>query len=485
MSNVHHNRTHEPAGGFAEIAELRGRIGGNVLLPDEPGYDDARAVWNGEIDRRPAAIVQCNDSNDVVHAVGIARDLGVPAAVRGGAHNVGGTAVCDGGVVIDLQRLKGIEIDPAARVARVEGGATWGELDAATQAHGLATPGGVVSKTGVAGLTLNGGIGWLRRRYGLSCDNLVAAEIVTADGWHRRVDAENEPELFWGIRGGGGNFGVVTAFHFRLHPVGPDVMFAATFYPAEMTRDALRFYREFTRDLDPSISSFVICGTIPDEPDFPAEARHRPYVLLAGCHCGDPETGRSALAPLRELGQPLTDFSDVMPYTDVQQILDGDYPDGRRYYWKSRYLRTLSDAAIDEIERLAAERPSALSTVDVWHLGGEIARQSPSATAFENRDAPFLLGIESNWDDAADSRANIDWTRSACERMAPWTTGAGYLNFEPADDAGPRDAYAGNHARLQRLKAAVDPANLFCINHNIVPDAGALDGRGHAPGDRE
>ncbi len=442
---------------------------GEMLWPGVAGYDGARRVWNGMIDRRPALIARCAGAADVAAAVRFARAHGLLVAVRGGGHHVAGSAVCDGGLVIDLSGMKGIRVDPAAGAVRAEAGVTWGELDRATQIWGLATPGGVVSDTGIAGLTLGGGLGWLRRKHGLAIDNLLAVEIVTADGRLRRASAREESDLFWAVRGGGGNFGVVTAFEYRLHPVGPEVMFCFVFYPARVAGAALRFFRGYCAGAPDEVSAFAILGTVPATPLFPVDAHGADFVLFAACHAGPVEEGARALQPLRELGAPLADLSAPMPFVEVQATFDADYPAGElRYYWKSRYLDALSDAAIDRLLALAAERPSPLSTVDIWQLGGAMSRVGAGDTAFGRRDAPFLLGVEANWAAPAEDERNIAWARRACAAMAPFATARPYPNLEAGEGLA-RAAYGANYDRLVALKRRYDPANLFRLNQNLAP----------------
>ena len=452
------------------LEAFRCQLHGELLTPVSAGYDEARAVWNGMINRHPALIVRCAHVDDVIHAVNFAREQRLLTAVRGGGHNVTGNAVCDGGLVIDLSPMKDIHVDPAARTARAGGGVTWGELDRQTQVHGLATPGGVVSTTGIAGLTLGGGLGWLRRKYGLSCDNLLSVELVTADGRLLTASATENPELFWAVRGGGGNFGVVTSFEYRLHPVGSELMFCFVLYPAAIAREVLRAYRAFAASAPDEISSFAILGTVPAAPDFPEAIHGEPYLLLAACHAGSVDEGQRALQPLRELGTPLVDLSGPTAYTEIQSVLDGDYPAGElNYYWKSLYLRDLDDAAIDRLMELAAARPSPLSTVDIWQLGGAMGRVAPGDTAVGGREAPFLLGVEANWEDPGENAANIAWTRRVCAEMVGFSSGESYLNFQEPGDEFVRSAHRAHYQRLAELKKRHDPDNLFRLNPNIQP----------------
>ncbi len=454
---------------------LADRLQGELIGPSHPQYDQARAVWNGVIDRYPAMIARCANVQDVVACIHHARDSGLPLAVRGGGHNVAGHGTCDGGLVMDLSPMQAIEVDPEARIARVQGGATWGQVDAATQRHGLATPGGVYSKTGVAGLTLGGGFGWLRNKHGLSCDNLLAAEVVTADGRILRASATENPDLLWGLRGGGGNFGVVTTFEFRLHPVGPEVMFVFAFHDGrgERMKEAIRHYRDFSQAAPDEVSSILACGVIPPEPEvFPENIHHTPFVLLGGLYAGPVEEGRRVLHPLLDFGAPLADHSGVMPYVQAQQMFDADYPDGMRYYWKSLNLSRLDDPAIDRIVAHARRQVSPYSTIDLWHVGGTVSRVGPDQAAFHGRKAAFLLSPEANWQDPTDDAANIGWLRAFMDDMAPYSDGSRYLNFagfQEEGDAMMRSAFAGQYARLAALKAQYDPNNLFRHNQNVKP----------------
>ena len=453
------------------VQDLAGRLQGELLVPETQGYDQARRVWNGMIDRRPALIARVRGTADVVEVVDFARQQQLLTAVRGGGHNVTGNAVCDGGLVIDLSLMKGVQVDPTARIARAQGGVTWGELDRETQIHGLATPGGVVSMTGIAGLTLGGGLGWLRRKHGLSCDNLEAVELVSAQGRVHRVSGSENPELFWGLKGGGGNFGVVTGFEYRLHPVGPQVMFCFVFHPFEAAREGLRFYRDYAITAPDELSSFVIFGTVPEAEEFPAASHGRPYMLFAACYAGPLEKGERVVRPLREFTRPIADLSGPMPYRQVQSILDADYPPGElRYYWKSLYLAGLDDRAIDRLIELAALRPSPLSTLDIWQMGGAVARIGEEEAAFGHRQAPFLLGAESNWESQSDDQANIAWARRCCREMEPFSTGGSYLNFEESGEGFAKAAHQRHFDRLRALKRVWDPDNLFRLNPNIRPE---------------
>ncbi len=447
---------------------------GELLRADDAGYDEARSLWNGMMDKRPALIARCAGADDVAKAVGFAREHGLLLAVRGGGHGVAGSAVCDGGLVIDLSPMKGIRVDPERRAVRAEGGVTIGELDNETQKFGLATPMGVVSETGIAGLTLAGGIGWLRRKHGLSCDNLLSVELVTADGRLLTASEAENPDLFWGMRGGcGGNFGVVTSFEYRLHPVGPEVMFCLVFHDGDRLEEALRFYRRYAEGAPDEVSSFAVCGTVPSENPFPEHAHGSPYVLFGALYAGDVEEGERVTRPLREFGEPLADFSGPMPYVEAQAALDEDYPSGElRYYWKSLYLDDMGDEAVARIARHTAGRPSALATVDVWHMGGAIGQIGKDRSAFGGREAPFLLGVEANWEDPRDDEANVSWARGCVEDMGRFSGGAEYLNFPGFMEGGEatlRATFGAGYGRLVALKDEYDPTNLFRLNQNVKP----------------
>lgn len=454
---------------------------GDLIRAGDPKYDAARAVWNGMIDRRPALIARCTSAGDVVAAVNVARTHKLLVSVRGGGHNVAGSAVCEGGLVIDLSPMKGIQVDPASQTARAQPGVTWGELDRATQQFGLATPGGVVTETGIAGLTLGGGLGWLRNKYGLSCDNLNAVEIVTADGHLRTASTAENPDLFWAVRGGGGNFGIVTSFEYRLHPVGPEVMLCFVLYPEAQALDALRFFRTYTATAPDEVSAFAIFGTVPHAPAFPEATHGQPYILFAALYAGPVEEGTRVLQPLRAWSEPLADFSGAMPYVDVQAFFDADYPAGKlRYYWKSIYIDTLSDAAIDRLAAFAAECPSHHSTIDIWHIGGAVSRVGADETAFGRRDVPYLIGIEGNWEDPQHDKQNIAWTRTLWTELHRFSSGGVYLNFPGLGEEGEalvRAAYGTNYERLVALKNKYDPENLFRVNQNIKPTAEGITSR--------
>ena len=447
-------------------------IRGPVLQPGDAGYEEARAIWNGLIDRRPALIVQPTGAADVVDAVNFAREHNLLLSVKGGGHNVAGNAVNDDGIVIDLARMRGIHVDPKTRTVRVQGGANLGDMDRETQLFGLAVPAGVVSTTGVAGLTLHGGVGHLRRKYGLSIDNLVSVEIVTADGQLRTASATENEDLFWAVRGAGSNFGVVTSFEFQAHPVGPTVMVGAIFYPLEDTKSVLRAWRDAMASAPEELSAVALCWSIPPHEPFPPEVHGTPVLVIAAVYSGLVEDGEPVVQPLRELGEPVIDLSGPWPWLDLQCGFDPLFPPGGFYYWKSRALAELTDAAIDEIAEFAARRPSPLTDLTIWHHGGAMSRVDETATAYGGRDATFLVTGEVSWDDPAQNDEGIAYGREFWDAMAKYSTGGMYLNFAglgEEKEALVRAGYGENYDRLAELKAKYDPDNLFRMNLNITP----------------
>jgi FAD/FMN-containing dehydrogenase len=422
----------------------------------------------------PDVAVSCRTTTEVVNAVKLARDRGLRVAVRGGGHSIAGLSTINGGMLIDLAPMNGVEVDPERKIAKVGGGALWSDVDQETQKYGLATPGGVVSDTGVAGLTLGGGYGWLRRKFGLSCDNLLEAEIVCADGEVRTASADSHPDLYWAIRGGGGNFGVVTSFTFQLHEVGPEVAFAATFYPVEETADVLRRWREYVEQAPNEVTSVCVTITFPANPDMPEAVHDRPVAIIGGVYAGDVEEGMKVMQPLRELGTPLFDMSGPTPFVGVQTGFDPLFPrDTLRAYWKSQYLSELTDDAIDTIAAKAGDRPAPLTLVNTFHMGGAIADVGEEDTAFATRTAPYMISIDGMWSDAGEDAANVAWVRSAWSEIAEFGTGEVYLNFtglaNEAAQAGVDSAYGRNLRRLAEVKAEYDPNNFFQINNNILP----------------
>ncbi|MFJ8015538.1 FAD-binding oxidoreductase [Streptomyces sp. NPDC096339] len=454
-----------------DINGFRGRL----ITAGHDDYDTARAVWNGAVDRHPRLIARCGGTADVVAAVRFARDHDLEIAVRGGGHNVAGTAVCDDGIVIDLSPMRAVRVDPAGRTALVQGGALWGDVDHGTQSHGLATTGGIVSHTGVAGLTLGGGLGFLMRRHGLAVDNLLAAEVVTADGSVVRASADEDPDLFWALRGGGGNFGAVTAFRFALHPLGPTVMAGPVFWAADDTADVLRFYRDFVSEAPDELGTVVRLGTVPPLPVVPEELRWRPAVAVACCHAGPAEEGERVLRPLRRFGTPLVDLLAPTSYAAFQGGLDDTVPHGWHYYWKATGLTGLSDAAVSVIADQAYRAGSPRSYAAVFHMGGAVARVPHDSTAYAGRDAPFNIVIDGVWlpgETGERAAGETAWTRNFLEALGPHRGGRVYVNFlDRDDDAGRvREAYGDDtYRRLAEVKAKHDPGNVFHHNKNIRP----------------
>jgi FAD/FMN-containing dehydrogenase len=465
---------------FTPVSEARvdlfaDKLHGELARPGDPNYGAVRQVWNGMIDKYPAMIARCVDADDVMTAVNFARENDILLSIRAGGHNVAGSATNDGGLVIDLRPMKGIIVNAEKRAVRAEAGVLIGELDAATQEFGLATPMGVVTETGIAGLTLGGGFGWLRSKYGMSIDALRSVKVVTADGRLITASADENADLFWGIRGGGGNFGIVVEFEYELFPVGPDVFFNATFYPLSQGKKVLEAYREYIATAPDEISSMAVLGFIPEADSFPQEIHHEPFVLLLAVHADDVEAGRQATQPLRNIVEPLLDLSDAMPFIEVQQFFDEDYPAGDlRYYWKSSFVNSLTDEVIDcVIDNANKIVPTSHSTIDVWHLGGKMSRVNADATAYRYRNAGILLGVEGNWEHAADDDANIGWARTMMAEVEQLTDAGMYMNFpgwlEENTDGEMQKAFGANYRLLVDLKGKYDPTNLFRMNQNIRP----------------
>jgi FAD/FMN-containing dehydrogenase len=451
-----------------ELAGFRG----SLITPGDPRYDAARTVWNAMVDKRPAVVARCADAADVLAAVAFARRHELRAAVRGGGHNVAGNAVCDGGIVIDLSAMRGVRVDPSAATVRAEAGVTLGDLDHATHPFGLAVPAGIVTQTGLAGLTLGGGVGWLQRRYGLTIDNLLSVDLVTADGRLLTASETEHEELFWAVRGGGGNFGVVTSFEYRARPVST-VLAGALFYGPEDPAGFLHAYRDFCRDVPDELTTDALLLTAPAAPFLPEAVHGRLIGVVALCWCGEEAEGQRVLRPLRELG-PVADLVAPMPFPALQRMFDEGNPPGVRHYWKSGFLPELRDDVIDALADRCARVPSPLSSIDVMLLGGAVAQVDEDATAFSHRDARFLLNITSDWTDAATDEEQRAWAREVWEAVRPATTGAGYVNYVAQEGESQAAAVYGprKYARLREIKRAYDPENVFSLNQNIDP-AGA------------
>jgi len=455
-----------------DVADLVGKIQGEVVGRADPTYDEARSVWNGMIDRTPELIVRCSGAADVIAAVAWAREQGLPISVRGGGHNVAGTAVAEAGAVIDLSRMGNVVVNVDRRTARVGGGARLGDVDHETQAFGLATPLGVVSRTGVAGLTLHGGVGFLTRNLGLSCDNLLAADVVTAGGELLHADRDRNSDLLWALRGGGGNFGVVTSLEYELHPIGPEVFMVVTLYPADAGREALPAFGAFMADAPNELMAIAIYWSAPHDEPVPSRWQGQPVFAVAGCWSGAPEQAEEAVRPLRELAEPVVDMSGQMPFVMAQQLFDPEYPDGRRYYWKSTYLAELDDSTCKLLDRYAASRPSPLSSIDVWALGGAMREQPAGGSAFARREAPLLIGLEANWDDPGADEDNLRWARDLYGELSERSRDGAYLNFAGFGEEGEellRASFGDNYERLKEVKSKYDPENVFRSNLNIPP----------------
>jgi FAD/FMN-containing dehydrogenase len=453
------------------IAELAQSLRGELIRPTDPGYDDARAIWNGAHDRHPALIVRCAGVADVMRAVEFARSEELLVAVRGGGHSIPGFSTVDGGIVIDLSAMQGVHVDPVAQTARAQGGVTWAGFDHETQAHGLAVTGGLVSTTGIAGFTLGGGIGWLMRKHGLTADNLIGADVVTADGRLVHASESENPDLFWGLRGGGGNFGVVTSFDYRLHRVGPTVVGGAIFYPGEMAGEILRFFREWSLGAPDELTALVSLATAPPAAFLPEEAHGKPMVAIPAVYAGALEDGQRAVQPLRELGEPIADLLGPIPYVAMQQLLDPLWGPGAHNYFKAGWLRWLDDRAIDTLVEYHRAVTSPKTEIHVHQMGGAVGRVPAGATAFGDRSAPFLLNIiastftSDGYDDA------VGWAQRLHAAMQPALTGGTYVNFLSAEgEERVRAAYEPETlARLTAVKDEYDPTNLFRLNQNITP----------------
>ena len=449
---------------------LSSALRGPVIQPSDEGYDAARAVYNAMIDRRPAAIAQCADVADVMTAVRFARENGLTVAVRGGGHNAGGLGVWDDALVIDLSAMRGVIVDPQARTVRAEGGCVWGDVDHATHAFGLATPSGILSSTGVGGLSLGGGIGYLARRFGLTVDNLLAADVVLADGSFVTAAPDSHPDLFWALRGGGGNFGVVTSFLFRCHDVG-DVVAGPILYDIADTSDVLRWYREIQPSLPEELSGWFALLTIPPAPPFPEELWLRKACAVVWCYTGPPERADETLAPVRGFGSPLLDGTQQVPFPALQSVFDALYPAGLQWYWRTDFFREIPDAAIAAHQEFGEALPTPHSTMHMYPIDGAVQRVSSDATAFAYRDggwAGVIVGVDP---DPANAGQIKDWAVRYSEALHPTSAGGGYLNFMMAEEGSDRvrASYGPNYDRLARIKARYDPDNFFHVNQNIPP----------------
>ena len=453
-----------------KIEQLKAGFQGAILLPSDAGYEGARAIWNAMIDKRPAVIARCASTADVVRAVKFAKDNGLVLAIRGGGHNIAGSALCDGGIVIDLSQMKAVKVDAAKRRAIVEGGATLADLDAATQAHGLATPLGINSTTGVAGLTVGGGFGWLSRKFGMTVDNLESAEVVTATGEVVQASATEHPDLFWALRGGGGNFGVVTRFEFRLHPVGPELLTGLIVFPIASAKSVLRQYREFMVTAPDELAVWAVLRKAPPLPFLPPSVHGQGVVILAMLYAGDPKAGQALIEPLRKFGPALGEHIGVQPYVAWQQAFDPLLTPGARNYWKSHNFTELKDELLDKVIEYVGKLPSPECEIFFGAIGAATTRMAPDATAYAHRDARYVMNVHGRWREAADDQRCIAWARDYFKASAPFASGGVYVNFLTAEEGDRvRAAYGPSFDRLAKIKRKYDPDNLFRTNWNIKP----------------
>ena len=452
-------------------AELQTQLRGTLLTPGQPGYDESRTIWNGMIDRRPSLVARCVGIGDIVACVNFARAQRLPLSVKGGGHNIAGLAVRDGGLMIDLSPMRGVFVDPVARVARAQGGCLLGDLDREAQLHGLAAVLGFVSNTGIAGLTLGGGFGYLSRKGGWASDNLISVEVVTADGRIVRASEREHADLFWGVRGGGSNFGVVASFEYRLHPIGPEIYGGAIAWRAEESDAVFEAYLQFIRDAPPELSVVPVMRNAPPAPWIDKDVHGKPILALFVCHSGSVADGERLMAPVKKIGSPVGDVVQRRTYVSQQKILDATQPNGRRYYWKSEYLSGITMAAFAKQREHASRVVSPHSGILIFPIDGALNRLAPEHSAVGNRDAKAVFNITGSWERPEDDAANIEWARAAWRDIKPLSTGGTYVNFltEEEGDDRTRAAYGSNYARLQDVKRAWDPENVFSANKNITP----------------
>lgn len=458
--------------GSDAAATFRETLRGKICLPGEAGYDEARTIWNAMIDRHPGAVVRCRGAADIMRAVSFAREHGVLLAVRAGGHNIAGNAVCEGGLLLDLSLMRGVRVDPIRRTARVEPGVVLGDFDKEAQAFGLTTPLGINSTTGVAGLTLGGGFGWLSRKFGLTVDNLISADVVTADGKLVQASATENPDLFWALRGGGGNFGVVSSFEFRVHPVGPMVLSGLIVHPFARARELLAGYRQVAAIAPDELTQWVVLRKAPPLPFLPADVHGKEIVVFAVCYVGDERDGNQALEPLRRLGTPIADVVGMQPFTAWQSAFDPLLTPGACNYWKSHNFVELGDGLLDVLVHQVAQLPTEECEIFIGQLGGAASRVAPDAMAYPHRNANFAMNVHTRWRESADTQRSIEWARKLFAETAPYATGGVYVNFMPEDETDRvSSAYGANYARLTALKSKYDPDNLFRLNQNVQPSA--------------
>ncbi len=455
----------------ASVADLKTRVRGNLLLPGDSAYDEARTIWNAMIDRRPGLIVQCLGVGDVVACVQFARQHQMRLSIKGGGHHISGLAVCDGGLMIDLSLMRGVWVDPVARIARAQGGCLLGDVDRETQLHGLAAVLGFVSNTGIGGLTLGGGFGYTTRRFGWTSDNVRSMEVVTPDGRIVRAADDEHADLFWSLRGGGGNFGVVTSFEYQLYPLGPEIVGGAIAWPADAAGDVLDLYQRIVREAPPELTCVLGMRIAPPAAWLKKDSHGKPIVALFICHTGPVADGEKLVAPIKAFGAPVGDVVQRRTYVSQQTLLDATQPKGRRYYWKSEYLPGLDSWMLEKVRRQAARIVSPHSAILLFPIGGALNALPEDHSAVGNRDATVVLNITGSWERAADDAANIEWARTAWRDLRQFSTGGTYINFLTEEEVGERirAAYRGNYSRLVDVKTAWDPGNLFSTNKNITP----------------
>jgi FAD/FMN-containing dehydrogenase len=454
------------------VEAFRAGLRGNLVTADDAGYDEARALWNAMIDRRPALIARCAGAADVIHCLKLAREKGLLFSVRGAGHNIAGKATCDGGLMIDLSAMRDVRVDPASGTVRTGPGATLGDVDHETQAFGLAVPTGINSTTGIAGLTLGGGFGWITRKHGLTVDNLVSADVVLADGTLVTASAKNEADLFWGLRGGGGNLGIVTSFEFQAHPVGPEVLAGLVVHPFADAPAVAREWRDFCKSAPDEASCWVVTRKAPPLPFLPEEWHGKEVLVLAMMYVGDMTAGEKAFAALRAVGKPIADVVSPHPFAGWQQAFDPLLTPGARNYWKSHNFASMPDEALDTILDYAGRLPSPASEIFVAHLGGAANRVASDATAYPHRDAEFVMNVHTRWEDAKDDKTCVSWARTFFDATAGFSTGGVYVNFISEDEERVEAAYGPNYGRVAKLKKRYDPENLFCVNQNVAPAKG-------------
>jgi FAD/FMN-containing dehydrogenase len=452
------------------IEKLRNKVKGRIILPGDPNYDEVRKIWNAMIDRRPAVIVQCVDADDVPPAISFAREHGLEISIRGAGHNIAGNALCDNGLMIDFSNMKNVRVDAGKRRAYVEPGATLADFDAAAQKHELATPVGINSTTGIAGLTLGGGFGWLTSKYGMTIDNLISADVIIADGRKIRASENENADLFWALRGGGGNFGVVTQFEFKLHPVGPEVLAGLIVFPFEQARQVLTQYREFIKSAPEDLSIWVVLRQAPPLPFLPKDVHGKEVVVLPAFYAGDVTKGKELIEPLRRFGNPHGEYIGAQPYTDWQKAFDPLLTPGARNYWKSHNLKILSDGVLNVTIDFAGRMPSPQCEIFIGLLAGAANRVPSDSMAYAHRDAKFVLNVHARWDHAVDDKRCISWAREFFSSSAPYASGSVYVNFMTEDEADRiSSAYGSNYNRLVQIKRRYDPDNIFHLNQNIKP----------------